>query len=94
MKTVSVAVAVLVLMFSTTSVGSDKGRFDVKQAQPGEGMTVYMDVNFGGRKEKAATRMTELHTEFFAKGWTVIDVEPYVENGDLQGFFITYIGRD
>ena len=94
MKKLPVAVAVWMVMFSTTSVGSDKEPAIAQQAQPGEGLTVYIDVSFGGRKKKAAARMTELHREFFAKGWTVIDVDPYIENGDLQGFFITYVGRD
>jgi len=38
--------------------------------------------------------MTELHARYYAKGWVVIDVEPYLENSDLEGFFITYVGRE
>jgi|GEM_PF-4025118 hypothetical protein len=34
--------------------------------------------------------MTELHARYYAKGWVVIDVEPYLENSDLEGFFVTY----
>ena len=66
---------------------------DVKP-QPDVGLTIFMDVSLGGRKHRAAEKMTKLHQEHLAKGWKVIDVEPYIENGDLEGFFLTYVARD
>ena len=86
------SVFALTLGFFALTVAADTG--DIAQAEPGQGITIYLDVGIRGRTERAAARMTELHTEYFAKGWTVVDVDPYVENGDLQGFFITYVGRD
>ena len=55
------------------------------------GKTVFVDVSGAGRKKKAAKRMTELHEEFAQEGWTVIGVAVYTENGDLEGFFVTYV---
>ena len=62
-------------------------------AESGAGVTVYLDIGRFGRQERAAERITEIHETYFQKGWTVIDVDPYVEDGDLQGFFITYVRR-
>lgn len=81
----------LLLSFFALTVAADTG--DIAQAEPGQGITIYLDVGVRGRTERAAERMTQLHAEYFAKGWTVVDVDPYIENGDLQGFFITYVGR-
>lgn len=65
-----------------------------EQAQAGAGLTIYLDVGLFKRPKKAAAEMTKLHASHYAKGWTVVDVDPYIENGDLQGFFITYVGRE
>lgn len=77
----------------TASPGVLADNNDKRAAVSGAGLTVFMDVGAFGRKKKAATKMTELHKSYFDQGYTVIDVAPYVENGDLQGFFITYVAR-
>ena len=86
------SVFALSMVFLALTVAADTD--DIAQAEPGQGITIYMDVGIRGRTDRAAARMTQLHIEYFAKGWTVIDVDPYIENGDLEGFFITYVGRD
>ncbi len=95
MRKLLMIATVVLLTCSAVSVGA-KGDDPEKapEARPGAGRTVYMDISALGRKTRAARRMTESHQAYFAKGWIVIDVEPYVENGDLQGFFITYVGRE
>jgi hypothetical protein len=61
-------------------------------AQQGrEGRTVFLDISVLGRKSRAADKMTELHGRMAAEGFTVVSVAPYDENGDLQGFFVTYV---
>ena len=78
------------LSLSTVSMAKD----EVPQATPGAGLTIYMDISAVGKTTRAAERMTTLHKQHQAKGWKVIDVDPYVEDGDLQGFFITYVAVD
>ena len=56
----------------------------------GPAITAYMEVNRGGRTKSAAKNMTEMHAQYHDRGYLVIDVDPYVEDGDLKGFFITY----
>jgi ABC-type amino acid transport substrate-binding protein len=55
-----------------------------------DGKTVYIDISALGRKHRAAEKMTEMHVKMAADGYVVVDVADYVENGDLQGFFVTY----
>jgi hypothetical protein len=55
-----------------------------------EGKTVFVDISGLGRKDHAANKITELHQKMAKEGFTVIGVTPYTENGDLEGFFVTY----
>jgi hypothetical protein len=59
----------------------------------GEGMaavTIWVDASWGFRTQGAANDLNRAHKAFAAYGYKVVDVEPYIENGDLQGFFVTY----
>ena len=40
--------------------------------------------------EKATKKLNESNSEYAHKGWTVFSITPFVENGDFEGFFITY----
>ncbi len=53
-------------------------------------VSVFVDATFGMRKDGAAKELTEAHAAFAAQGYMVVDVVGYTENGDLQGFFVTY----
>jgi len=48
----------------------------------------------GDRKGDSAAAITAMHEKMGAQGWTVIDVDVYIENGDQWGFFITYIQQE
>ncbi len=54
--------------------------------------TIYM--GRGGEKIKAARRMNALHEIMAAKGYTFSDTEPYLENADLEGWWITYVAEE
>lgn len=54
------------------------------------GFTVYVDVTFGMRKKAAARELNDTHAAFGAKGYEPVAVTAHEENGDLQGFFVTY----
>ncbi len=53
-------------------------------------VTVFVDVDFGRRKDSAADALTRVHRSFARHGYIVVNVESFSENGDLQGFFVTY----
>ncbi|HEX5663960.1 hypothetical protein [Lysobacter sp. M15] len=52
--------------------------------------TIWVDASWGFRNQGAANDLTRAHKAFAARGYKVVSVEPYIENGDLQGFFVTY----
>ena len=54
-------------------------------------ITVFQDVSAVGRKDKAAKNVTERHAEMALKGWRFVDMEVYTENGDLEGFYLSYV---
>lgn len=56
----------------------------------GDTVTVFVDATLGFRKNHMAKKLTETHAEYAARGYHVVDLEAYNENGDLVGFFVTY----
>ena len=53
-------------------------------------VTIWVDASWGFRNQGAANSLTRAHTAFAGHGYKVVSVAPYIENGDLQGFFVTY----
>jgi hypothetical protein len=60
------------------------------EAATGNTVTVFVDATFGFRKNHMATKLTQSHAEYAARGYRFVDMSPYNENGDLVGFFVTY----
>lgn len=61
-------------------------------ARPGrDGKTVWVDIGGLNRKNGAADKMTKLHQEMAKQGYTCIGIDVYTENGDLEGFFCSYV---
>jgi hypothetical protein len=52
--------------------------------------TIWVDASWGFRNQGAANALSRAHQAFASRGYKVVDVAPYNENGDLQGFFVTY----
>lgn len=53
--------------------------------------TVFVNTVLGSRTGGSARRLNESHAEMEAKGWRFLDLDTYSENGDLVGFFVTYV---
>jgi len=60
------------------------------QATQQPAVTVWIATTWGFRKSSAAQDLNDAHRVFGAHGYEVVSVESYIENGDLQGFFVTY----
>ena len=56
-------------------------------------VTIWVDATWGFRNQGAANSLNRAHQAFEQRGYRVHSVVPYVENGDLQGFFVTYEKR-
>lgn len=88
MKTMYFLLSLALASFTSTALSRD----DASKAAA-EGLldvTVYLDVNMLARKHGAAKNLTELHQEYAQYGYRLINLSPYVENGDLQGFYVSY----
>jgi hypothetical protein len=60
--------------------------------KPGrDGKTVWVDISGLNRKNGAADKMTKLHQEMARQGYSLVGVAVYTENGDLEGFFCSYV---
>ena len=67
------------------------GAESVKSPLCQEAMTVFQDVSGLGRKDRAAKNITQKHQEMAREGWHFVDMEVYTENGDLEGFYLSYV---
>lgn len=56
-------------------------------------ITIWVDASWGFRTQGAANSLNKAHQAFDQRGYRVHSVMPYIENGDLQGFFVTYEKR-
>ncbi|MBB1060652.1 hypothetical protein [Marilutibacter spongiae] len=91
--------ATLLATLAAASIGSadaaTQGYYDraaQEAARNGQqSVSLYVDVDFGARKTGAANELNQAHRAFNANGYRVVDVVGYTENGDLQGFFVTYV---
>lgn len=79
------------VMLGTAQSFAGKTKEDAVVAPGKGGKTVFVDVSVLGKKDRAASRMTKQHEKFAKEGWTVANVAVYTENGDLEGFFVTYV---
>jgi hypothetical protein len=55
-----------------------------------EAKTIFRDSSRFSRRKLGAANMSEKHDEYTGSGWKFVDMETYIENGDLEGFFLTY----
>lgn len=58
-----------------------------------DAVTVFVDADWGSRGQGAAKDLNRAHASFAKHGYELLDVELYDENGDLQGFFVSYRRR-
>lgn len=44
-----------------------------------------------GSASSVTKAVNEMHAKMEAEGWSYKDMDVYIENGDLQGLFVTYV---
>ena len=52
--------------------------------------TIFVPDKSGSRQKGSAKKLSETHDTAEAQGWNYHDMQVYIEDGDLQGFFVTY----
>lgn len=85
--------AVLLAASPAASAESLEATATQAQASGQPAITVWIASTWGFRKQGTAKDLNEAHRIFGAHGYEVVSVESYIENGDLEGFFVTYRQR-
>ena len=52
--------------------------------------TVFVPDKATSRQKGSAKKLSETHKVAEAQGWNFDEMQIYIEDGDLQGFFVTY----
>ena len=96
-KSLATALLLTVALATGSAVAATQAQYDKKAAEAARSgeqtVSIYVDVDWGARKSGSATELNQAHQAFNSNGYQVIDVVGYTENGDLQGFFVTYARR-
>jgi hypothetical protein len=83
--------ALALLAASPACLGANLEKIATEAQATGQpAITVWVASTWGFRTEGSATKLNEAHRVFAQHGYEVVSVEPYIENGDLEGFFVTY----
>ena len=95
MKTFIATAALLACLAAPTADARIFGKSPEKSAEEAvtqqlQAVTIWVDASWGFRNKGAANDLSAAHRAFYQRGYRVVSVEPYIENGDLQGFFVTY----
>ena len=89
MKKLLLALALLAASPAVLAESLDVTAAQAKASQQ-PAITVWIASTWGFRKQGTAKDLNEAHRVFGAHGYEVVSVESYIENGDLEGFFVTY----
>lgn len=96
-RLIATALLLTAALGAGSAVAATQGQYDKKAAEAARAgektVSIYVDVDWGSRKSGSATELNQAHNAFNANGYQVVDVVGYTENGDLQGFFVTYVRR-
>ncbi|GAA4863963.1 hypothetical protein [Luteimonas vadosa] len=95
LKLLALLLALLACMQAAPAHAALFGKSPARTAEEAEragmvAVTIWVDASWGFRKQGAANDLSAAHQAFTARGYRVASVEPYIENGDLEGFFVTY----
>jgi len=88
----TVALIGIVLLFASAPLAAGSQDKDAAKAREAglATVTVFVDATWGNRTHGAARALTEVHQSWGRHGYSLVSLEPYAENGDLVGFFVSY----
>lgn len=91
----NLAISILSLTLASNIAFAQKD--DADAATPGpdkcarmQASTVFIPDKAGNRQKGSASKLTDSHRNAEAQGWDFDEMAVYTEDGDLQGFFVTY----
>ena len=77
-------------LLGATAIAKEEASEAPKKCSDVIAHTVFIPDKSGNRQEGSAERLSEMHDKAESQGWNFEDLEVYIEDGDLQGFFVTY----
>ena len=77
----AVAIAMLVVSAAVITVRAS-------ESAPPAAVTIF--VNKGMTGSSVADALNKAHAEWYAKGYTFAAMDSYIEDGDLEGMWVTY----
>jgi hypothetical protein len=77
----AIAIATLIISFEVMTV---------RAADTSAPAAVTIFVNKGASGSSVADAVNKAHAEWYAKGYTFVAMDSYIEDGDLQGMWVTY----
>ncbi len=83
-------ISILFIMFLIQNTSFSEAKSQNKDTTENS-ITVYVDVTIGNRKGGAVKKLNKSHKKYDAKGYRLVDIETFTENGDLEGFFVSYV---
>jgi len=90
-------VIISVLFFAVASNVAFAQKDDADANTPGpvkcaklQASTIFIPDKAGNRQKGSAGKLTESHRNAEKQGWNFDEMSVYIEDGDLQGFFVTY----
>ena len=89
--------SLLVLVLTANIAFAKTLEDDADAATPGpekcarlQASTVFVSDRWISRKKGSASKLTESHRKAEQQGWNFEELSVYIENSDLQGFWVTY----
>jgi hypothetical protein len=93
-------IKVLAAVFLVTAIGvnvtfaatddADASKLREKKCPQLQASTVFIADKTGSRQGGSAKKLSESHKTAESQGWNFDEMSIYIEDGDLQGFFVTY----
>jgi hypothetical protein len=83
-------VGFLPVSLSAQETATDTATTPTNYAPALEGLTIYVNISGLASRSRHAKKITNLHQQQALLGYSVIGVQPHIENGDLEGFYVTY----
>ena len=77
------------LAIATLVVGVAVIKVRAAESTPPAAITIF--VNKGASGSSVADAVNKAHAEWYAKGYTFAAMDSYIEDGDLEGMWVTYI---
>jgi hypothetical protein len=78
---IAIAVATLIISFEVMTVRA-------ADSTPPAAVTVFIKAGASG--SSVADAVNKSHAEWYAKGYTFAAMDSYIEDGDLEGMWVTY----